>query len=526
MKTQGTSQHTSLLRMQRWLRWWQYGAVLLVAALLLQASPATAQQWNRGVIKRALQATVRVLVPDKNGDLYDSGSGTVLDADRGIILTNYHVMGDTDKGELYNSDGLAYIAVNPPDLHGAPVIKYVANMIKGSPELDLAVLRISGLADDTKAKLPKNLGLVAVDRGNSDDLLPGDPLGVIGFPGLGGSTVTFTDGVVSGFLDENEDGVFDWIKTDTEVNPGNSGGLAIDQQGDFIGVPTAGYSRADVAGKISLIRPGALALDYYDRAILGQDSGSSTGSSGSSGGKTTGGKTTAGGAAATGTQKGGVFGPITFAGGVTEDDQPVDTGNAFVGVGEVYAFFSVTGLQDGAAWRTRWLLEGEQVLDENQTWSGGDSDLTWVSLSHPDGLPAGEYTLELYAGSRLAQSGKFVVEKDTGSGKSNAKPINVTGVVHDADNARKTIVGATIVFLNPGVTIQQWADADYDETMVAASGKSTRGGKFQLDAKLVPGESYSVVAVHDDYQSLQQDGFEIPADASDPYELDVPLQKS
>ena len=453
---------------------------------------------------------------------YDIGSGTVLDAERGIILTNYHVMGDTKKRELYNQDGVAEIAVTPTDLQGAPVIKYIAQMIEGSPDDDLAVLRITAMIDDPKAPLPKNLGLVAVDRGNSEDLLPGDPLAVIGFPGLGGSTVTFTDGVVSGFLDENEDGVYEWIKTDTEVNPGNSGGLAIDQQGDFIGVPTAGYSRSDVAGKISLIRPGVLALDYYDRAIMA----SGTAAPQAATGKTTGGKTTAGGAAAAGTPTGGVFGPITFAGGVTDDDQPVDTGNAFVDVGEVYAFFSVTGLQDGAAWRTRWLLEGEQVLDENQTWSGGDSESTWVSLSHPDGLPAGEYTLELYAGSKLAQRGKFVVEEGTGSGKSNAKPVNVTGVVHDADNARKTIVGATIIFLNPGTTIQQWVDADFDDKMVAASGKSTRGGKFQLDAKLVPGEAYSVVVVHDDYQPLQQDGFEIPADASDPYELDVPLQKS
>ena len=75
------------------------------------------------------------------------------------------------------------------------------------------------------------------------------------------------------------------------------------------------------------------------------------------------------------------------------------------------------------------------------------------------------------------------------------------------------------------MTIQQWVDADFDDKMIAATGKSTRGGKFQLDAKLVPGESYGVVVVHDDYQPLQQDAFEIPRDASDPYELDVPLQK-
>jgi hypothetical protein len=41
----------------------------------------------------------------------------------------------------------------------------------------------------------------------------------------------------------------------------------------------------------------------------------------------------------------------------------------------------------------------------------------------------------------------------------------------------------------------------------------------------VPGETYSVAVVHDDYQALQVDGFEIPVDASDPYELDVPLEK-
>jgi hypothetical protein len=467
---------------------------------------------------------VLVLVADNNGDLYDSGSGTVLDAERGVVLTNFHVMGDTETGELYNDAGEAFIAVNPSDLRGAPVIKYVATMVEGNPELDLAVLQITRLASEDQADLPQNLGLVSVDRGNSDDLLPGDPLAVIGFPGLGGSTVTFTDGVVSGFLDENDDGVYEWIKTDTEVNPGNSGGLAINQQGDFVGVPTAGYSRADVAGKISLIRPGSLALDYYDRALLGAGNGSTTGSKPGTGvgAVRPGGETGSQAPEATGD----VFGPITFAAGVSEDDQPLDAGNAFVEVGEVYAFFSVTGLRDGGAWRTRWLLDGEEVLREDQTWEGGDTPSTWVSLSHPDGLPVGEYTLELFAGSRLAQSGSFVV--GTGgqaSAQGEVSPVNVIGVVHDADNARKTIAGALIVFLNPGLSVQEWVDADFDEGMIAASGTSVRGGKFQLDARLLPGEAYSVVVVHDDFRALQVDGFEIPADAADPYELDVPLER-
>jgi hypothetical protein len=497
------------------MRRWLLGSVfLLAAALFVGATPAAAQQWNRDTVRQALLATVRVLVPDNNGDLYGSGSGTVLDPDKGIILTNYHVMGDTDTRELYNRDGLAYIAVNPTDLHGAPVIKYAATMLEGSPDLDLAVLKITGLASDPDAALPKNLGLVSVERGDSDELLPGDPLAVIGFPGLGGSTVTFTDGVVAGFLDEDEDGVYEWIKTDTEMNPGNSGGLAIDQQGEFIGVPSAGYSRADVAGKISLIRPGSLALDYYDRAVLGQ-SGSK-----SSGGKTT----TATQPGRTTTNANGVFGPITFAAGVTDDNQPQDTGNAFVEVKVVYAFFAVTGLDEGAEWQTRWLLDGDEVLLENQSWEGGDTPSTWVSLSHPDGLPLGEYTLELYADNELVQSSSFIVEE--GGGQRGAAPVNVTGVVHDADNARKTITGALIVLLNPGVTIQEWVDADFDEAMVYATGNSARGGKFQLDAKVTPGDAYSIAVVHDDYQPVQVDAYTIPEDASDPYELDVAMERN
>ena len=49
--------------------------------------------WEREDLQRALKSTVQVLVPDNNGELYDTGSGTVLDAEQGIILTNFHVMG-------------------------------------------------------------------------------------------------------------------------------------------------------------------------------------------------------------------------------------------------------------------------------------------------------------------------------------------------------------------------------------------------------------------------------------------------
>ncbi|MGL4651235.1 MAG: S1C family serine protease, partial [Caldilineaceae bacterium] len=240
----------------------------LLAALALLGStgaslPATAL--DRDQRQRALLATVQVIVPDRSGRPFSTGSGTVLDADRGYILTNFHVMGDTTTGRLFNDEGSAVIAVNPTNLRSVPILKYHAQMVQGDPAIDLAVLQITAPFDNAGGRLPANLGLVDVDRGSSTELLIGDPIYVLGFPGLGGDTVTYTEGTVSGYLDEDRNGVEEWIKTDAEVNRGNSGGLAINDAGQFIGVPSAGRTDAEAAGKISLIRPGDLALDYYDR---------------------------------------------------------------------------------------------------------------------------------------------------------------------------------------------------------------------------------------------------------------------
>jgi len=601
------------------------GGVLLLAVLTVlggafAAEPAGAV--DRATLQRALQSTVLVLVPDNNGDLYNTGSGTIMDADRGYILTNFHLMGDPETGELVNNNGFAAIGIMPTDVRGAPVLRYAAKMIAHDRKYDLALLQITGLLDDSRTALPSNLGLTSPLRGNSDDLLPGDRMAVIGYPGLGGATVTYTEGVVSGFLDEDNDGEFEWIKTDTQVNPGNSGGLAIDGSGNFIGVPTAGYSRADVAGKISLVRPSSIALRFYDNAILGQSQRSGLGARGvsaSSGkdatitnaqfgdsvnrqGKVTRplstfasgvtdiyvsfdfsgfrngqrfafdwkidgesvyadslawqdgasgttwlhfysddglpdglysvemkldgatlftGMVTVGAAPTAANEA--AFGSITFATDLTGDNQPLNAGNTFVDVSTIYAVFPVQNMRDGTPWRTRWLFEGEEVLSESDVWDTGNVRSTWVSLSHPDGLPAGQFTLELYIGDRLAQRGSFTVAAR--SAGSRVQPVSVTGTVRDINNSRRTISGALIAFLKPGVSVQQWLDSDFDENMIHANGTSGRNGVYQLDAKVMPGTAYAIIVVHDDYQPIIADSYTIPADAADPYQLDMTMQQ-
>lgn len=586
------------------------GAVLLLSGLF-RADPAAALE--RAQRERALHATVQVIVPDNRGNLISGGSGTVIDADAGYILTNYHVMGEPQAGELYNDEGLAVIGVNPANLRGVPVFRYTARVVGADPKIDLAVLQIFGLFDDAAAALPRNLGLTDVGRGKSADLMIGDPIYVMGFPGLGGDTVTYTEGAVSGYLDENRDGVEEWIKTDAEINHGNSGGLAVDEAGAFIGVPTAGYSDAESAGKISLIRPGDMALQYFDAWTLGRPAPAAAGGAqvvkveygtgvsrsgtirspaarfdsgitdlyatfevagfrngqelaytwyydgADQGGEsyewvrgergrdwvsiTNGagladglyelelaadGRVLYRGGAVVGEQQAaprantGALGPITFATGVEEDGTPVGPGVEFANVGEIFAIFPGAGLADGVLLKSAWAFEGDAVLEDEAPWTGGPTEAAWTSITHQTGLPVGRYTLDLFLDGEKVQSGSFAVTENARAGGGD---VNVAGVVSDADSARRKIGDALVIFLLPGVTVEEFVAAEFDEGLIHAMATTNRSGEYQLDAKVTPGESYSIVVVHDNYAPLQADAYQIPPDAANPYLLDVSLER-
>lgn len=605
----GANRH-SLSRVRTWL--WVALAATIVLAGVGQSRPALSLE--RAARQRALLATVQVIVPDSDGNLFSAGSGTVLDAEKGLILTNYHVMGDVARGRLYNDDGLAVIGVNPPSLRGTPILKFYARLVEGEPDVDLAVLEIVAPFDDPRSALPANLGLTDVERGASRELGIGDNVYVLGFPGLGGDTVTYTQGIVSGFLDDNRDGVEEWIKTDAEVNRGNSGGLAVNEAGEFIGVPSAGNTEAETAGKISLIRPGDMALTYYDAWTLGparprQQGNRAEVTSVEFGDGINRNGTVRGSAArfdsglrelyaafeyrnvpragemtmrwfnngvsvATGTidrgrsetgsdwvslnsgdddrgladglyelellvdgvqlYRGGVvvgragqasavqLGLFAFALGVDDAGAPISPARHFSSVQEIYAVFTAKGLRDGVVLRSVWSFEGEPVLDEEGPWNGGDVDIAWLSITHSDGLPIGNYELEIYIEGQLAQSGTFEVTAQTDTRTSS---VNVSGTVYDKDNPRRKVNGALVLFLKPGVTIDEWVESQFDDALVHASGSSTRSGDYQLDQRVQPGETYGVVVVHEDFQSLREESYQVPGDASDPFVLDVPLER-
>ena len=139
------------------------------------------------------------------------GSGVVIDADKGYIVTNHHVV-----------EGAQEIAVTMHNGH-----HFKAKLIGSDPEADVAVVQA-----DIK-------GLQAIPFGDSDKLRVGDFAVAIGNPfGLG---QTVTSGIVSalGRTGLGIEGYENFIQTDASINPGNSGGALVNLRGELIGINTA-----------------------------------------------------------------------------------------------------------------------------------------------------------------------------------------------------------------------------------------------------------------------------------------------
>ncbi|TVZ42009.1 serine protease Do/serine protease DegQ [Alteromonadaceae bacterium 2753L.S.0a.02] len=140
-----------------------------------------------------------------------AGSGVIVDAKKGVVLTNYHVIKDAEEVMVSLVDGRTFKA----EIQGK------------DPGLDVAVLKIE--PDD----------LTDIPLANSSELEVGDFVVAIGNPfGLG---QTVTTGVVSalGRSGLGIEGYENFIQTDASINPGNSGGALVNLRGELVGINTA-----------------------------------------------------------------------------------------------------------------------------------------------------------------------------------------------------------------------------------------------------------------------------------------------
>jgi S1-C subfamily serine protease len=160
-----------------------------------------------------------------------SGSGSIIFSG-GYILTNYHVaLGDSK----HTANQLRGFLADRQDAE--PKAKYILEVVESNKDLDLAVLRITKDINGNPVDA-STLNLPALSFGDSDKLSLNDNLTIIGFPGIGGKTITETRGIVSGFTAQDSFGDRAWIKTDTTIAGGDSGGAVLNDQGLLVGVPT------------------------------------------------------------------------------------------------------------------------------------------------------------------------------------------------------------------------------------------------------------------------------------------------
>jgi S1-C subfamily serine protease len=74
--------------------------------------------------------------------------------------------------------------------------------------------------------------------GDSDQLQLGDPLTILGYPGIGGETITLTSGNVGGFTAQRDYGDHAYIKTSATISGGTSGGIVLNELGQMVAIPT------------------------------------------------------------------------------------------------------------------------------------------------------------------------------------------------------------------------------------------------------------------------------------------------
>ena len=224
-------------------RWWAAGALIAGCALAIGTVHAalplplrdgvpTLAPLLRDVTPAVVNISVATRAPQRHNPLFrdpffrrffdlpddapprprqSAGSGVIVDAERGYVLSNHHVVAGAESVTVTLKDNR----------------RFEAEVLGSDPGTDIALLRIE--AD----------GLAALPMGDSDALEVGDFVIAIGNPfGLG---QTVTSGIVSalGRSGINVEGYEDFIQTDASINPGNSGGALVNLHGELVGINTA-----------------------------------------------------------------------------------------------------------------------------------------------------------------------------------------------------------------------------------------------------------------------------------------------
>jgi S1-C subfamily serine protease len=217
---------------------------------------------------------VKIVVPGA------TGSGTIVDAKNGLILTNAHVVAPQALGQAIEQDSDETLLDKDPtdiqvwvttgiDKPAEP--KYHAKVLAVDGYLDLAVIKITKLSTGSLIGPGDLDGLTQINLADESSTQSGDSIRVIGYPGVDSSDApSINAGEVSSPVQDDRLGTNRaWLNVSAEIRNGNSGGAAVDDDGDIVGVPT--LTVTDAEGNVAKrIRPVSFARKLISDARNGR----------------------------------------------------------------------------------------------------------------------------------------------------------------------------------------------------------------------------------------------------------------
>lgn len=481
------------------------------------ASPAST------TIKNTLSAVVQIVALKRgflgNASTVWTGSGTIIDP-RGYILTNCHVANPRAMGmPSPDADALGVAITTRSD--EAPALTYLAEIVAQSPELDLAVLRITRQLNGSGIG---TLNLTSIPVGDSDQVELGDSVAIFGYPGIGGQTVTFTSGTVAGFSASNELRVRRaWIKTDATIAGGNSGGTAINSDGQLIGVPTQAAAgdnitpvdarpvidtnrdgRIDerdsimaIGGFINGLRPVNLAKPLLRKAGIAIDTPKEEAAVKI--------ETPAPAApqnipAPTPSPTGVQFSSLVFSGAISKEGRPINPSEILpTGTASLFVSFQYQGMKKGTLLRQVWAHNGVTIMDRSDPWTLAETGGQTLTLSNRQGMPDGEYRLVLSVADKIVGEGAVTIGR-----KIEDNDTELSGIVVDAQNKRP-ISDALVIVLKPNVRVMDFVKVK-NRNMAFTSARTNQSGAFTFPQQLPKGQAYSLVVVARGYKDLAVEG--------------------
>jgi len=222
--------------------------ILLVSFLWINQGKEDFEKTKKSIIHQGIASSVvSITCPFADSDLSldsegYSGSGTII-SDDGFIVTNAHIIPVNEEGLLDIPDEGCLVMLPDPTT-GELIEAYWAEPTvyeELSDEYDIAFLEIYDIVEDEDGEIYGEYPRVFPVYDEPDECSEGeeyfelgDPVRIFGYPSANyGWSLTITEGIISGFPG---DGL---VLTSAKIDAGNSGGLAVDDEGCMVGIPTA-----------------------------------------------------------------------------------------------------------------------------------------------------------------------------------------------------------------------------------------------------------------------------------------------